>query len=117
MFTNSKLAKSVKLACAFSAASAFSFSGAVQAQEEQEAVAVEKIEVTGSRIKRTDLEGAAPVVSITAADIKLEGDFTVADALRSSSPSSLIYQKKIELFMTVYLIPVDPELSLCLLSL
>jgi len=30
---------------------------------------------------------------------------------------SLIYQKKIELFMTVYLIPVDPELSLCLLSL
>ena len=44
MFTNSKLAKSVKLACAFSAASAFSFSGAVHAQEEQEAVAVEKIE-------------------------------------------------------------------------
>ena len=88
MFTNSKLAKSVKLACAFSAASAFSFSGAVHAQEEQEAVAVEKIEVTGSRIKRTDLEGAAPVVSITAADIKLEGDFTVADALRSSSLNS-----------------------------
>lgn len=42
MFTNSKLAKSVKLAFAFSAASAFSFSGAVQAQDEQSAETVEK---------------------------------------------------------------------------
>jgi len=42
MFTNSKLAKSVKLACAFSAASAFSFSGAVHAQEEQKLLLLKK---------------------------------------------------------------------------
>ena len=46
MFTNSKLAKSVKLACAFGAASSIGFTGAVNAQEtEQAAEAVEKIEV------------------------------------------------------------------------
>ena len=48
MFTNSKLAKSVKLACAFGAASTIGFTGAVNAQETEEAAdAVEKIEVTG----------------------------------------------------------------------
>jgi len=89
MFTNSKLAKSVKLACAFGAASAAMVApNAAFAQEAEEADTIEKISVTGSRIKRTDLEGASPVVSITAADIKLEGDFTVADALRSSSLNS-----------------------------
>ena len=93
MFTNSKLAKSVKLACAFGAASAAMIapSAFAQATAEVDASAeqpIEKISVTGSRIKRTDLEGASPVVSITAADIKLEGDFTVADALRSSSLNS-----------------------------
>lgn len=89
MFTNSKLAKSVKLACAFGAASAaLVTSNAALAQEEQADQVIEKISVTGSRIKRTDLEGASPVVSITAADIKLEGDFTVADALRTSTLNS-----------------------------
>jgi len=91
MFTNNKLAKSVKLACAFGAASAafFASNGAIaQESNVDNDEAVEKISVTGSRIKRTDLEGAAPVVSITAQDIKLEGDYTVADALRSSSLNS-----------------------------
>lgn len=37
MFTNSKLAKSVRLACAFGAVSTISFSGAVAAQEAEEA--------------------------------------------------------------------------------
>ncbi|WJG08356.1 TonB-dependent receptor [Aliiglaciecola sp. LCG003] len=88
MFTNSKLAKSVRLAMAFGAAStAMVASTSVIAQEEG-ASSVEKISVTGSRIQRTDLEGASPVISITAADIKMEGDFTVADALRSSSLNS-----------------------------
>jgi outer membrane cobalamin receptor len=61
---------------------------ALAAEAEEEAKTIEKISVTGSRIKRTDLEGASPVISITAADIKLEGDYTVADALRSSSLNS-----------------------------
>ncbi|MEP1383298.1 MAG: TonB-dependent receptor plug domain-containing protein, partial [Paraglaciecola sp.] len=87
MFTNSKLTKSIRLAIAAGAASTVmtlpSFAVAQEAVDE-----AEKITVTGSRIKRTDLEGSSPVISITAADIKLEGDFTVADALRSSSLNS-----------------------------
>ncbi|MEO9945501.1 TonB-dependent receptor [Paraglaciecola sp.] len=87
MFTNSKLTKSIRLAMAVGAASTVmtlpNFAVAQEAADE-----VERISVTGSRIKRSDMEGAAPVISITAADIKMEGDFTVADALRSSSLNS-----------------------------
>ncbi|MEQ3514977.1 TonB-dependent receptor [Pseudoalteromonas sp. BZB3] len=85
---NNKVSKAVRLAIAFGAASTAAFSANTFAADEDGAEKVERIEVTGSRIKRTDLEGASPVVSITAADIKMEGDFTVADALRSSSLNS-----------------------------
>ncbi|MBQ4831665.1 TonB-dependent receptor [Pseudoalteromonas sp. MMG010] len=84
---NNKVSKAVRLAIAFGAASTAAFSASSFAAEEG-AEKVERIQVTGSRIKRTDLEGASPVVSITSADIKLEGDYTVADALRSSSLNS-----------------------------
>jgi iron complex outermembrane receptor protein len=84
---NNKVSKAVRLAIAFGAASTAAFSASSFAAEEG-AEKVERIQVTGSRIKRSDLEGASPVVSITAADIKLEGDYTVADALRSSSLNS-----------------------------
>ncbi len=88
MFTNSKLANSVRLAMAFGAASTAMVATTSANAQEAAANNVEKISVTGSRIQRTDLEGASPVISITAADIKMEGDFTVADALRSSSLNS-----------------------------
>lgn len=87
MFTNNKLAKSVRLAIMFgAAATALPATQAFAAEEEAEEV--ERIEVTGSRIKRTDLEGASPVNIITAEDMKVEGNFTVADALRGSSFNS-----------------------------
>ncbi|KTF17887.1 TonB-dependent receptor domain-containing protein [Pseudoalteromonas sp. H105] len=84
---NNKVSKAVRLAIAFGAVSTAAFSANTMAAEEG-AEKVERIQVTGSRIKRTDLEGASPVISITAQDIKMEGDFTVADALRSSSLNS-----------------------------
>ncbi|WP_417071431.1 TonB-dependent receptor [Niveibacterium terrae] len=43
----------------------------------------EKIEVTGSRIKRVDAETASPVEVVTRADIAKSGSATVADALRT----------------------------------
>ncbi|KFZ38047.1 TonB-dependent receptor [Shewanella mangrovi] len=64
---------------------AASFSTASYAEEEKK---VERIEVTGSRIARTDLEGASPVTTISAEDMKVEGNFTVADALRNSNLNS-----------------------------
>jgi outer membrane receptor protein involved in Fe transport len=42
---------------------------------------LEKVTVTGSRIKRAEIEGPSPVVIITAEDIKKEGFTTVAEAL------------------------------------
>lgn len=84
---NNQVSKAVRLAIAFGAASTAAFTANVNAAEEG-VEEVERIEVTGSRIKRTDLEGASPVNIITAADIKAEGDFTVADALRGTTFNS-----------------------------
>ena len=84
MFTNTKLAKSVKLACAFGAASTIGFTGAVNAQEAEEAAeAVEKIEVTGSRIRRTDIEGANPVTVMSRIDIERFGVTSIGDVLQA----------------------------------
>lgn len=44
---------------------------------------IEKIEVTGSRIKRLDLEGISPIVSIDADDIKAQGFNTVYETLQA----------------------------------
>jgi iron complex outermembrane receptor protein len=88
MIKISKLAKAVRLATVFGVATTVLGASNIALAQDSSATEVEKITVTGSRIQRTDLEGASPVISITAADIKLEGDFTVADALRSSSLNS-----------------------------
>jgi outer membrane receptor protein involved in Fe transport len=45
---------------------------------------IERIEVTGSKIKRADLEGVAPLSIITAAEIEASGLSTIADVLQSS---------------------------------
>lgn len=91
MFTNTKLAKSVRLACAFGAAAAAFSVQSVNAQEtpdEEEAQVTERISVTGSRIKRVDMESVSPVTVITFEDIELSGDTTVADVMRNSSVNS-----------------------------
>ncbi|MGI2260012.1 TonB-dependent receptor plug domain-containing protein [Shewanella sp. GXUN23E] len=49
---------------------------------------VERIEVTGSRIKRTDMENASPVVVIGAADIEKGGFNSVQDVLDNLSQNS-----------------------------
>ena len=85
---NNKIAKAVRLAIAFGAASTVALSANTFAAEEVEEEKIERIEVTGSRIKRVDLEGSSPVTIITTADMKIEGNFTVADALRGSTFNS-----------------------------
>jgi len=86
MFTNDKLSKSVRLALVFgTAATAMSFTSVAQAAEEEEAKKVERIEVTGSRIKRTDMETAQPVLAITAEDIGRSGLLSVGDVLKEIS--------------------------------
>ena len=67
-------------------------SGNAIAQEttdsEQEAKTLDRVEVTGSRLKRADIEGAVPVVVIDRASIDASGDVSVADVLRDSTFSS-----------------------------
>tara|TARA_X000001388_G_scaffold24637_1_gene17133 strand:- start:2653 stop:5724 length:3072 start_codon:yes stop_codon:yes gene_type:complete len=78
MFNNSKLATSVKLACAFGSVMAISASNYALAQEEATTEkdaeeVVEKIQVTGSRISRVDLEATQPISYIDDSYIKDRG--------------------------------------------
>ncbi|QUN04676.1 TonB-dependent receptor [Shewanella yunxiaonensis] len=82
------LAKAVHLALAGGVVAAAFSAPIVAAADEQSAEKVERIEVTGSRIKRSDMEGASPVTTITADDMQVEGNFSVADALRNSNLNS-----------------------------
>ncbi|MEN8179742.1 MAG: TonB-dependent receptor [Pseudomonadota bacterium] len=50
---------------------------------EEDPAALEKVEVTGSHIKRVDIEGPSPVLVIDRKDIDASGGSTVAEVLRS----------------------------------
>src|SRR5688500_10015756 len=54
----------------------------------QQAQKVEKIEVTGSNIKRVDAEGPAPVQVITREDIERSGANTLAEVVRNVPSNS-----------------------------
>lgn len=66
MYPNNKVNKAVRLAIAFGAASAFAGSAVAQQaeQDDESSARVERIEVTGSRLKRTDFETGSPVTVI-----------------------------------------------------
>jgi iron complex outermembrane recepter protein len=55
---------------------------------ENPAQKVERIEVTGSSIRRVDTEGPAPVITITREMIEKSGQSTVSDILRSQTVNS-----------------------------
>lgn len=79
------LAKSVRLALISGvAATAFAAPTAFAADE---GAKVERIEVTGSRIKRTDMETPVPITVLTRADIEATGAINVADVLNRSPVS------------------------------
>ncbi|MBH0089689.1 MULTISPECIES: TonB-dependent receptor plug domain-containing protein [unclassified Pseudoalteromonas] len=82
---NNKISKAVRLAIAFSAVSTATFSASSIAAEKEK---VERIEVTGSRIKQVDMETSSPVTVITAADLQLSGEASVADVLNNTSVNS-----------------------------
>ena len=72
MFTNNKIAKAVSIACAFGAASTIGLSTKALAQDEASAEeVVEKIQVTGSRIRKLEFDSAAPITTVDAAQFEL----------------------------------------------
>eukprot|EP01093_Parvamoeba_rugata_P008176 TRINITY_DN234_c0_g1_i3.p1 TRINITY_DN234_c0_g1~~TRINITY_DN234_c0_g1_i3.p1 ORF type:complete len:884 (+),score=259.06 TRINITY_DN234_c0_g1_i3:3813-6464(+) len=85
---NNKVSKAVRLAIAFGAVSTAAFSASSFAAEDETAEKVERIQVTGSRIKQVDLENSSPVTVITAADINLSGEPSVGDVLNNLSSNS-----------------------------
>ena len=86
---NNKVSKAVRLAIAFGAASTAAFSANTFAAEETEAEEekVERIQVTGSRIKRFSEVSPTPVTVFSGADLSDAGITNVGDLL-DSTPSA-----------------------------
>ncbi|KUM51761.1 TonB-dependent receptor plug domain-containing protein [Rheinheimera sp. EpRS3] len=78
------IGKAVRFALLAAPVSAVGFSSVAVAQEET--AKVERIEVTGSRIQRQDMETASPITVIDAAAIRMEG-FTSVDQLLQAQTS------------------------------
>ena len=78
------VSKAVRFALLAAPLSGAAFSSVAVAQEE--VAKVERIEVTGSRIQRQDMETASPVTVIDAAAIRVEG-FTSVDQLLQAQTS------------------------------
>ena len=72
--------------CTSAVASLALASGVAFAQEDadEEGVELDRVQVTGSRIKRVDIEGATPVTVINREEIDLSGDVSVSELLRST---------------------------------
>ena len=85
---NSALERAVRSVLFTGAITAFAVSPMAMAQEEgdedEDQLELGRQVVTGSRIKRMDLEEARPVVVITREEIELSGQESVADVLRNS---------------------------------
>ncbi|MEL4281559.1 MULTISPECIES: TonB-dependent receptor [Shewanella] len=79
-------AKAVRASVITMSSASVLFSGMSFSAEEN--TKVERIEVTGSRIKQVDMETVSPVTVINAADIAMTGEKTVADVLNNSAINS-----------------------------
>jgi iron complex outermembrane recepter protein len=83
-----KLPGAIKFALFASAASLVSGNALAQDTAGEDAKTLDRIEVTGSRIKRADIEGAVPVTVLTRAQIDASGKVSVADVLRETTFAS-----------------------------
>lgn len=83
MFASNKLASAVRSAVLYGAAASVAITANVFAADQDGANDVERIEVTGSRIKRTDLETSSPVSVFNAEDLLDSGYVTVEDFIQN----------------------------------
>jgi len=70
------------------AAALFAVPAWSQDEDEDDAAELGTIEITGSRLKQTDIETARPVTVITREQIELSGFETVAQVLQSTPYNS-----------------------------
>lgn len=85
MFKKTQLCTAVLAAMAGSAVYA---QDAQPAQEQQPTAQAQRVEITGSRIKRSQAEGSLPVTIVSRAEIEASGANTVAEFVRNSTFSS-----------------------------
>lgn len=78
MFELKPVVRALLLACGGVAGSAVVMSGSAMAQQQS----LERVEITGSRIKRADVETAAPVQILTREDIERTGKQSIQEVLR-----------------------------------
>lgn len=81
-YQEKKCAYAVKLALAMLSSGVLA-SAQAQDVKSEPAEKIQKIEVTGSHIKRIDKEGTSPIQTLTAKDISQSGATTVAELLRT----------------------------------
>lgn len=86
MFKQSSIAKSIIFGA--SAATAFASVNANAEEANSENADVERIEVTGSRIKRADMETASPVTVIDAKEIMSSGATSIDQVLQKTTAAS-----------------------------
>ena len=91
-FKTNQLRKAIALAL-FTGAAGIACTGVAFAQDAQEksseVTTLDRVEVTGSRLKRAEIEGALPVTVIQRADIEASGEVSVADYLRTTNFNSV----------------------------
>ena len=84
-----ELNRAITAALAFGSVAALTMAPAfAQDDEDGDTAQMETVEVTGSRIKRTDAEGSVPVTVIDRQQLELSGDVSVADYLRNTTFNS-----------------------------
>ena len=79
------VAQAVRLALAAGMAGVISISPTYAQDETDELAVQEKITVTGSRIKRADIEGPQPITILTREEIDASGELSVAELLRTQT--------------------------------
>ncbi|GAA4860485.1 TonB-dependent receptor plug domain-containing protein [Luteimonas vadosa] len=82
-FKTTKLRDAISFALV-SGATALAGTGVAYAQDtEQEATTLDRIEVTGSRIKRTDIETSQPILTLSRDEISAQGLTSVGDVIQN----------------------------------
>ena len=86
MSSNKLLRHSIRLAMAGGVTAALAAPTAIaQDDEDEEARELDRVQVTGTRISRADIEGALPVTTIDREAIELSGEANAADLIRNLS--------------------------------
>ena len=83
------LAKAVRNALLATTVAAISAPTVLLAEEAEEG-AENRVQITGSRIKQTDIEGPTPITVIDREQIDLSGQQTIADVIRTTTFNSFI---------------------------